>query len=159
MINKKAKWEQDKDKKVKDISSDIITNCLKTSQETLSIWYAENDDEIDKAIIALSANRDFINKLDYIILEDDDIKKYNLEINKSEGNSPYIEFNENHYDIVNINYSILGNVAEMILQKIKSGEKINRISEANIKAKLKKAMEKNILNKQQMSKDLLKEIL
>ena len=106
MINKKAKWEQDKNKNISDISSDIITNCLKTSQDTLSLWYVANEDEIDDAIIALSSNRDYVNRLDYIVIPDEYIKSYNLELNKEEGNSPYISFNNNHYNIININYSL-----------------------------------------------------
>lgn len=158
MINKKAKWEQDKNKNISDISSDIITNCLKTSQDTLSLWYVENEDEIDNAIIALSSNRDYVNRLDYIVIPDQYIKDYNLELNKEEGNSPYISFNNNHYNIVNINYSLLGRIAEMIVDIINNGQKIERIHEKVIKSKLKTAIEKKLLDTQKMKESLLSDI-
>lgn len=159
MINKKAKWEQSKSKKVEDLSSDIITNCLKTSNETLSLWCITDDSEIDDAIIALSSNRELIQKLDYIIIPDKYIDTYKLKLKDNSGGSPYGSFNSKHRDIININYSLLGVISEMILDIInnKDGE-IVRVYEDQIKEKLKSALNRNILNTNSMNKKLLEKL-
>lgn len=159
MISKKAKWEQDKSKSnINDTSADIITNCLKTSNETLSLWYVEKEEEIDKAIIALSSNRDFVNRLDYIIIPDEYIIKYKLELGKTNGESPYTEFNGNHFDIINVKYGVLGVVSKMIFDIIVNNGKIVRVPESEIKNKLISAINQNILNINAIKQTLLEEV-
>lgn len=158
MISKRAKWEQDKDREIKDTSADIITNCLKTSDETLSLWRIDDEADIDKAIIALSSNREKVSRLDYIIIKDEYIEKYKLELSKSNGKSPYTEFNDNHFDIINVKYGVLGTVSEMIFEIINEDSGIVRIPEREIKRKLNEAKELNILNLNSMKKSLLKDI-
>lgn len=158
MINKKAKWEEDINKDIDDTSADIITNCLKTSNETLSLWYVKDEDEINKAIVALSSNRDYINKLDYIVIPDEYIEKYKLKLKKSPGDSPYTEFNENHFDIVNVKYGVLGDVSKMVFEIVNNGDKIKRISMGKIKKLLIDANSKKILDKSVMKESLLEEI-
>ncbi|HGW8299013.1 TPA: hypothetical protein ACNRNA_003693 [Acinetobacter baumannii] len=62
----KAKWPSEEEIAEKALDSEIIpfvradalTTCLKTSQNTLSVWAVENctDAEIEKAILALITN-------------------------------------------------------------------------------------------------------
>lgn len=159
MVNKKAKWEQDKKKDINEISSDVITNCLKTSDETLSLWYIENEYDMDKALIALSSNRDLVNKLDYIVIPDENLKMYTLEVKKSPGDSPFTEFNDNHYNIIDINYLKLGEVSKMILDLINNDGKIVRVHEKEIKQKLINALNNKLINVNDVKGTLLLDII
>ena len=158
MINKKAKWEQEKNKATKDLSSDIITVCLRTLDETLSLWYLENDSEIDDAIIALSSGRDLINNIDYLIIPDNYVVKYSLVLKENIGRSPYEKFNKNHRDIIDINYSILGVISTMILDVINNGGEIVRVYDDKVQEKLSSALENGFLNTKTMKPSLLKKI-
>lgn len=160
MISKKARWEQDKkNSDIKDTSADIITNCLKTSNETLSLWYVDKEEEIYKAIIALSANKDFLSRLDYIVIPDECITKHKLKLEKTIGESPYIDFNNNHFDIVEVKYGVLGEICNMIFELIKDKGEIKRVPLSDVKNMLINAINENLLNKDAMKESLLKDIV
>jgi hypothetical protein len=160
MINKKATWEQDKDKKINDLSSDIITGCLRTKENTLSLWELseETEVEIDKAILALSSNRDSVQRLDYIIVPDEYLVKYSLKVKNSPGRSPYKDFNDRHFDIINVNYYLLGQVSSMILDIMNNEGKIKRVHQQKIEDDLICAFNRGTLNKTAMSQKLLDNI-
>lgn len=160
MISKKAKWEENRNKCIGDLSSDIITNCLRTSNDTLSLWYLDDNSEIDEAIIALASNRDLLQKIDYLIIPDEYIKKYSLSLEWENGNSPYERFNNQHWNIVNLNYSKLGVVSEMILDIINSGSgKIERVYEDEVAEKLHVAIRAGNLKMGRLSEKLQEKLV
>lgn len=160
MINKKAKWEQSKLDPLEEISSDAITGCLRTQNETLSLWKIEDEAMISDAIIALASNREIIQKLDYLIIPDSEISEFNLELREQLGESPYHDFNKNHLDIINLNYYKLGVVSNMIRKIINSDKgRITRVNEVEIEKLLCSAIEENKINIEDLSESLAEKLM
>lgn len=159
MINKKAKWEESKKTRIPELSSDIITNCLRTTEETLSLWHIDDIHKIDDAIIALASNRDLIQKLDYLIIPDEYIEKYDLHLKENDGKSPYEDFNKEHRDIINVDYEKLGIVSEMILDIMNNtSSTIKRVYEDEVLAKLTEALKDGKITQTKLKKSLLEAI-
>ncbi len=156
MISKRGKWNNVKDKSYGELSSDAVTKCLKTTGETLSLWYAKDEKDIDKAIVALASTKERIDTLDYIVIEDSLIDSYELELSNTEGKSAYVEFNKQHFDIIGLNYLKLGKVIELIHNIVsKEEDAIKRIKSKQIKQKLKSALDNGKLSENHINKDLL----
>jgi len=159
MITKKAKWEQSLSMEIDALSSDLITGCLRTQGETLSLWRLESYEMVNEAIVALASNRELIQHLDYMIIPENKLSDYGFDIEFNCGHTPYEEFNKNHYDIIKLNYEKLGNVSQMILELNKSdSNKIVRVYQDDVKLLLKKAINEGKINEDKL-KPKLKEAL
>lgn len=159
MIGKKGQWEEDKGKEIGEIRSDIVTNCLRTSGNTLSLWKIDSTEETEEALIALSSNRDRLQKLDYILIPAEVINNSGLVLKKSEGKSPYLNFNDKHYDITSLNYDSLGKVVKLVLDLINKPEcNIERKGQGVIEDLLLKAISESKIKKETLKDTLAKEL-
>lgn len=62
----RSKWFQTNIYEGEDISGDAITNCLKTTRNTLSTWRINSETEIEDAILAMASGFDHIDTIDVI---------------------------------------------------------------------------------------------
>lgn len=139
----KSKWNnqiQDLDDTLKNIiPADTIVECLKTKGNTLSIWEVEDTED---AVLALAAVSQSISLIDVITFEKDFFDNSGIVIeNKIVEENPVIDLQKKHYDIVNLNYDTLGEVAKHIANKVKDNESsIIRYTVGDIKKIIKKAV-------------------
>lgn len=122
------------------METDGITNCCKTSKNTISIWKVDSrelqSDNDKKVILTLSTNGGSLAPIDCVFIESDEIESLGLSVVKSEGDSLLDEIkNELHYDICNLNMSSLIKFGRFINVKVR-GEK--KASGDNIQAQTKK---------------------
>lgn len=118
----RAKWEPINIEDKEDVSADAITNCLKTSNNDLSVWEIENESEIENAILALvtGKSQEKLSTLHYVILNKEDILKNGLELNSTSGDTVVEILKNTHKDISNLTYKKLGIVKTLILESINS---------------------------------------
>jgi len=140
----KSKWYQIDIKNDDDVSADAITNCLKTTKNTLSVWSIENEEDIEKAILAIASNLDHIETIDVVILNDEKLKEYGIKIITSMGNTPIDSLKEIHRDLSELTFSKLGHIKDHIVERIRN-DKIKRYTKGNLKKILKKAIDKGFL--------------
>ena len=67
-----SKWDHDCIKQRKQYYGDAISD-LKCSQNTLSVWKADNLKEIEEAVLALALGREVIQKMAIVILDENNI--------------------------------------------------------------------------------------
>jgi hypothetical protein len=114
--------------------ADTITTDLKTSSNTLSLWRIEDDTEILKSVLALAVMRNKITRLDVMIFDETELIESGLEIQNTpeNGDTPYEEFNQNHFDIIQMDYEKLGHLSELMIRKLKDDSKCIRYNKAKI---------------------------
>ncbi len=140
----KSKWFQIDIRKDNDVSADAITNCLKTTNNTLSVWSIENEDDIEKAILAIASNLDHIETIDIVILNDEVLQESGIKIITSKGNTPIESLKEIHRDLSELTFSKLGNVKDHIVERIRN-DKLRRFTKGKLKKILRDAIEKGFL--------------
>lgn len=147
----KGKWDWrnpvDSNLLESDLGTDGITNCCRTSSNTLSIWMVDSDKlstENDKKIVAtLATNGGSLSAIDCIFISDDDLAGCGVSIRQIDGDSLISDIISLHYDICNLNVMSLGKLGVLINKKISgevnSGETVSqsvvkRIDVASIKS-------------------------
>lgn len=113
------KWMKNDVLNGQDPSADAITNCMRTSKNTLSVWGINNSTELEEAVLAIASQFDHLDTADFLIIEISKLKEKELETQDSPGFTPYSDFIHKHKDIVKLDYTSLGFMAEAIVDSIK----------------------------------------
>lgn len=103
------------------ICGDAISD-LRTKENKLSVWKADSQKDIDDAAVALALNRDNIQKLSYVLLDEKELSKMEIEISyvNIPGDVACIKDKDllkKHRDLIDIDYWRLGFLAEY-MQKL-----------------------------------------
>lgn len=137
MLSNIHKWDGSTTINRKDpsICGDAIGD-LRTSNNRLSVWKVENQEDINDAIVALALNRDDVSKINYLILNEEDLIKMEIEIADDQpGKAAGLDANilQKHRDLIEIDYTRLGLLAEYMTRLAKVKENQNVISKQNVK--------------------------
>jgi len=135
----KAKWFQINIFDDDDVSADAITNCLKTTRNTLSVWNIESEDDVDKAVLAIVSSQDHIETIDVVVLNAEKIEEYEINIIASSGNTPIEEYRNLHRDLAELTFSKLGKIKDHIVERIRN-DKIKRYTKGKLKKMLLEAI-------------------
>ncbi|EHU3347470.1 hypothetical protein AXY20_RS09525 [Acinetobacter baumannii] len=153
----KAKWPSEEEIAEKALDSEIIpsvradalTTCLKTSQNTLSVWAVENssDEEIEKAILALITNAKLerLNRIQVVYFSKDDVTRLDLPLEATDGDTVIESLSKLHNDLTDLNYEKLGKVSELIISSLRS-ESVRTYNEKTLKNMLLKAIKEGVVD-------------
>lgn len=137
-----------------DLPADTIINEFKTTNNTLSIWHAENLDKAYELGVSFVSRMDCEQKFIRLIaipFEELDTN-FDLRHSPQDGDTAIKSFNQYHYDICKLTYGKLGKLGEIIAREtsIQSNPCI-------IKIKVKEAINsiKLLLDKGEADSDLL----
>ena len=140
----KAKWFQIDIMKDNDVAADAITNCLKTTRNTLSVWNIENEDDIEKAVLAIASSLEHIETIDIVILNTDALLAFGIHIITSSGITPIESLKEIHRDLSGLTFSKLGQIKDHIVERIRN-DKLKRYTKGKLKKILLDAINKGVL--------------
>ena len=140
----KAKWFQIDILKNSDVTADAITNCLKTTKNTLSVWHIDNETDINDAVLAIVSDQDHIETIDVVVLNVNEIEKYEIKIIASDGITSVKSLIDSHRDLSELTYTKLGFIKDHIVERIRA-EKMKRFTKGQLKKILKNAIESGIL--------------
>lgn len=124
--------EKDEDSLIlSQIPADVFSICLCTDENKLSIWKAEGEnwEQFHDVIATMVSVLDGPCKTDIVILDTDEI---DMALENCPGETPAEDsMNALHYDIVNLNYKTVGNVAchiaKIMAKDIEFDENIKKI--------------------------------
>jgi hypothetical protein len=139
-----AKWFQIEIMEDNDVSADAITNCLKTTKNTLSVWHIENNNDINKAVLAIASSLEHIETIDIVVLTTESLREYDISIIASSGNTPIESLKEIHRDLSELTFSKLGHIKEHIVERIRN-DNLKRYTKGKLKKILLEAIDKGIL--------------
>ncbi|BBE76125.1 hypothetical protein PDTA9759_11510 [Phytobacter diazotrophicus] len=115
------------------LGTDGVTNCCKTSNNTLSIWKIDSEllasDDDKKIIATLATNGGSLSPIDYIILSDEELEFCGLSIDQEDGDSLISDVKSKHYNIINLDMGSVSALGLMIKKKVsgvKAGEKVTQ---------------------------------
>lgn len=152
----KAKWNQNKLDESYEVTADVITNCLKTTKNTLSVWKIEAESDLDQAILALISNQDHLDAIDIVILEEKILKR-ELIINETPGNTTISSLIHSHRDIANLTYTQLGIVKNHIIDKFRQNQ-IKRFTKTDLIKILKRHIDLGVLKEEDLKESVRKKL-
>lgn len=125
MIANVGRWDGSKPVHREDatIWGDAVTD-LKTTSNRLSTWLANNDEDIEDAIVALALSRDKVQKMCYMILNEDILHELGIELDAKKGEAPGLdkEILKKHRDLVELDIKRLGMLSEYMINIAKTPE-------------------------------------
>jgi hypothetical protein len=152
-----AKWAQRQILEGEPPSADAITNCMKTTRNTLSLWSIRDESELDEAVLAIAAQGDHLDTIDILKINPSLISDRGLNVIKSHGLTPYAGFVNNHLDIVKLDYALLGIMAGVIVESIRHGGR-KRVTFGELKKIITKGIEDGKVEMAELKPDIQKKI-
>lgn len=119
----KSKWDQHKTELIHGMPLAMIHSEFKSDNSTLSLWYAENEEQILDAIMILSLNQENIETVD-ICLIPFDLMNSRFNLIKINGRTVIDAYIDRHYDFLHVTYSTLGEFANIILDSFQDSRVI-----------------------------------
>lgn len=151
----KAKWKKDEDG---DVMADAITHCLKTTKNTLSVWEIQSEEELNNAVLALVSNADHPDTIDIVLLDEAYLINEKLKIEKTPGITKVESLKDTHKDIIELTYSKLGIVKNIISEKVDNNSDIRFTKRQLIKI-LKDAIKDGIIKKEDLKEGMQKKVI
>ena len=108
-----------------DIPADPLSD-LSAAENALSVWYVSDSSEnLERVVAALASTRDKIDKLDYVLIEQETIHRLGIIALQSEGKSPDDHANRNwHYDFKQLSGGLLVRFVKEMLPRVESRGRI-----------------------------------
>lgn len=140
----KGKWLADPNKdgfpsSIESVRGDAFSKCLRTDEDSLSIWHAANDETRKDCLTAIFAMMDRPNKVDIVYIPQNKVAK--LEFKSTLGESKAKSLNVLHKDIININYSSLSTLASSIVTSLNTDNLYERYKLPDVLAHMINAIE------------------
>lgn len=148
------KWENSITSRLLYTAADAITADLRTSNNRLSLWQCR---EIDKSsqdiidtVLAMGSAADQINKMDIVLLADEELRKDSQVIEYSPAETPVVDLSIQHADLCEMNYRLLGRLAYRINDAVRD-ERCFRFSKEEVVKILRDANQNERLNTARLS--------
>lgn len=125
--------------------ADAITQCLKSTNNELSVWVVDSEKQIDYALLAmaLGTTTSDISTLHYILINESELKEAGLQFKQSldDADTAIPKLKPLHHDLIQIHYNDLGKLQDIIVEHVKNNKQKRRTA-----SELKKLVEKAIDN-------------
>ena len=126
--------------------ADAITNCLKTTNNQLSMWLLPDEEKLNDVLLALctGTKSSGVSTIDYISIDTADLDAIGLSYLQSsdDADTAIPALKELHYDVSGFDYRTLGLFQDIIVQRVKQGQTIRK-RDTQLKPIVKKAIEES----------------
>ena len=158
------KWEKGERLAAGELPADAVTGDLRTRDNRLSFWRcAQNgQDRFEDAAMAIAAARDDLDKVEIVLVDDEELREDGQTLEDSGGNTPVSEMVERHVDVCRLDHVRLGRVARRVARAIRrdddrrftrarvrrllaSGVRSNRLELADLREKLRSEVHKSLV--------------
>ena len=141
-------------------AGDVISD-LRTQNNTLSVWRADSQEDIQDAIVAMSLNRTDVSKMIALLLDEAELSAMQISFSDSQlGRAPgAIEtIRQKHRDLVEIDYKRLGLLSDYMQRIIHKKTMRVEMTKPNLKKLLEEYKESNKIILDDMNDDLRKKL-
>ena len=155
----RGKWPDECICSLPQLRADAISD-LRTSGDTLSVWKIDNINDIDVAVLALSASSktEEIENINVVWMDEDDLKSKGINLDNSQkGDTIVIDLQDKHVNLVKLNYMFLGTIASLIMQELKQNNS-KRFPKAYVKNLLVQAYKAKRISQEVCSEKLLQKL-
>ncbi len=139
------------------IAGDVIAD-LRTSENTLSVWLADTEEDIQDAVVALALTRDKVSKLTALLLDDETLTDMRIELSgDAKGQAPGASetITSKHRDMLEIDYKRLGSLADYMMGLAKNDSKRKEYTKSQVKTLLEQYRTQGKISPANMKKQLL----
>ncbi len=144
---------------IHDIGADILKQELSTTNNTLSFWKCTNLENTKDTIKAILLSTTSIEASQFIIVNDQLIKKYEIDIDdKVAGNTGYKDHEKLHVDFCNLTYRKIGNILELFKEISEQTCLTRKLEKPEVKNYIDEVISDNMLDKSNIRPELLKDI-
>ena len=100
----------------------VSVSDLQTPDNDISVWEVQSNlSDIDDVALAVMMRRDRVQEITMVYLDSDELaQKYNIGMNKLEGNSYFAEMNSKHSNFMVPTFWEMGYLTEHIQEKLKN---------------------------------------
>ncbi|MBD3267527.1 hypothetical protein GF373_12740 [bacterium] len=151
------KWMQTPILQGQSPSADAITNCMKTTNNTLSLWDIQDENEVEDAVLAIASQLDHLDTFDILVIEKSLIQEKALSLKSTEGKTPYKDFSNRHIDVANLDLDSLGRMAKVIIESIRQNRQ-KRFTTSNLKRILADGIIQGKIQKTDIKENLLRKL-
>lgn len=129
---------------------------LKTTQNALSVWKADDETDIEDAIVALALSRDKVDKIYGVNMDSDVLKDKGIAFEENPGEAPGMkkEILDKHRDLVELDFWRVGYIAEYMTNLVKENGPQIRFSAKKVRDLMEKYKEEDKLNLDEMKPKL-----
>ncbi len=138
--NNKRRWDKYPDVSwlaVNELQADALSD-LKTDGGKLSVWQVEDDESnLQRLVAALAANRDKLDKVDYVLVDQKILEYISANAKIVLGDSPDEEANRWHLDLTELSVTKVVNLSRAISE----ANKVRRVLPKEVKAWVRTAIQ------------------
>ena len=137
-------------------AGDVISD-LRTQNNTLSVWRADSQEDINDAIVAMSLNRTDVSKMIALLLDEAELSAMQIDFSDAQpGKAPgAIEsIKQKHRDLVEIDYKRLGSLSDYMLRIVHDKTKRVELTKPELKKLLEQYKEGHKIVLDEMNNDL-----
>jgi hypothetical protein len=153
----KAKWFQINITESDDVSADALTNDLKTTNNSLSVWRINELGELNEAILAIVSNLDHLETIDVVLFSTELVESLQLDTTTTPGLTPVEDLKDKHVDIANLNYSKLGMISRAIVADLRQSM-THRFTKGQLKTILLEAIQGNRISIELLNEGISKKL-
>ena len=153
----KAKWHTDGYSEGDPANADAITNCLRTSKNSLSFWSIDSLDQLHDAVLAIVSANDNLDTVDVVIIDEGFFSESGLTVIQTDGNTRCKELVNWHRDLVELDANTLSILASKVAYLVSKGES-KRITLAELKRLLSEAIDSGKLEYSKLSPNVQKKL-
>ncbi len=153
-----AKWPQKGENIAVDhVRADAITGDIRTTQDTISLWRTDTEEELPQAVLALASGGDQMVTQNVLLIPEEMLLKYGFALDETDGNTPVDSLVKTHRDIINVNYASLGKIAQLTMEAI-NADAIRTVTKKEVKKLIVNAYKNGEINRDRLKDRMRQEI-
>lgn len=141
------------------IAADVLRQECSTTSNMLSFWKCDTLDDINDTLKAILLSTTSIETTQFIIVDDEQLNKYQIETDDSEpGKTGYCGFENLHINFCNLTYGKIGALLSIYQESSTRSELVPKLQKAEVKKYISEVKQAGLINEEMTNSDLLKDI-
>ena len=121
------KWKQHPDLAEGELRADAVTADLRTVDNALSVWQCGDNEatekDVQEAALAMASIMDRADTIDLAWLGKDELEQAGHIVRQTNGETNVLDLRSHHFDICELNYTRLGDIASRIAKAVRDGQR------------------------------------
>lgn len=141
------------------MDADILKQELGTSGNTLSFWKCDSQEAMKDAMKAILLSTTSIETTQFVILDDDLLARYHIDIDDTEvGMTGYKGFENLHVNLCNLTYEKIGYILTLMKEVVEQPGRTPELKKEEVKRYIFEVKNAGLLNKDNIREELWSDI-